>query len=218
MVIAYESQSTSLTNTVNVPSGTADGDLLVAIFNDGSSEPTAPSGWTVVDSYVHYPAGSDWVWVGYIIVSGTPPASYTWGGATGISKAVIHRFSGVGSYGGANSQANTNSTTMTYPTVTPDEDGSLVVIAGGGYYSSIPPPPVSGYSNLTLSVSRSGIAEYCLGSLVQVTASPTGSVDQTGWQAYSGLDQRGTHLWFRPAAVASTGGPFRRIAGRGLLG
>lgn len=202
MAIAYESTSTSSTNTVNVPSGTADGDLLVAVLGDGSSEFTAPAGWTTVDSYEHYPSGNDWVWVGYIIVSGTPPASYTWGGGTGITKIFMQRFSGVGSYGGFAAQSNTGSTILTCPSVTPDEDNALIVFTGGGFATSMPSVP-AGYTNEQYGGGSSGVPELFIASLIQGSAAATGDVDSTGWNAFSGLEQRGVHVWFREAASTS---------------
>jgi len=202
VAIAYQSESTASDNTVNVPSGTVDGDLLVAVLGDGGSEFTAPSGWTTVDSYEVYPAATDWSWVGYIIVSGTPPSSYTWGGGTGTTRAVIQRFSGVGSYGGSAAQSNTNSTTLTCPSVTPDQDNSLVVFTGAGFHQDSQTNP-SGYSNVYSSSVASGVPEVYIASLVQGTASATGSVNSTGWYALSDFTQRGVHLWFREAGGGS---------------
>jgi len=195
MAITYESESTASSLTINVPSGTADGDLLVAIMGDGGAELTAPVGWTTVDSYRHYPSGNDWVWFGYIIVSGSPPTSYTWTGGGTNTRGVIQRFSGVAAYGGAAAQSNTNSTILTCPSVTPSQDGSLIVFCGGGFVSGTPTTPL-GYSNSYATSSLSNSPELLIASKVQVTAASTGSVDSSGWRSYSNLDQRGVHMWF----------------------
>ena len=203
MAIAYESESSSSSNTVSVPSGTVAGDLLVGAIGSGAAELVAPAGWTTIDSFEHYPAGSDWVWVGYIVVSGTPPASYTWTGGGGTTRAVIQRFSGVDSFGGFAAQSNLASSTLTCPNVTPNVSGSLVVFYGGGFYVNTPSTPV-GYSNFHLSGGTSGVPELMLGSLVQGSAASTGSVNSMGWASYAGLTQRGVHMWFRPVGSGST--------------
>jgi hypothetical protein len=83
--------------------------------------------------------------------------------------------------------------------VTPDQDNSLVVFTGVGFHQNSETNP-SGYSNIYTSANTGGVPEIYIASLVQGTASATGSVNSTGWGAFSGLDQRGVHLWFRDIA------------------
>ncbi|HVK44103.1 MAG TPA: glycosyl hydrolase [Micropruina sp.] len=82
--------------TVPTPTGTATGDLLVAVHvmdEGGTAVAMTASGWT--QAGLHSSAGYGFLKVWTRIVSGTPPASYTFGGnAGGGAQVAILAFSG----------------------------------------------------------------------------------------------------------------------------
>ena len=77
--------NTTTTVTVSKPTGTASGDVLLAIVTNrgaNAAPSTVPSSWTLLDS-----AGSstgDIMWAGlyYLVAGGSEPADYTWSGFT----------------------------------------------------------------------------------------------------------------------------------------
>lgn len=82
--------------TVPVPAGTATGDLLTAVHvmdEGGSLAVMTATGWTLANSYAVTGWGFLKVWTQ--VVSGTPPATYTFGGnAGGGAQVAILGFSG----------------------------------------------------------------------------------------------------------------------------
>ena len=74
--------STAITNsgaglTVNRPSGTASGHVMIALVASYSSlaMSSAPSGWTLLENQA---ASNSEIWVYYRVAGGSEPASYTW--------------------------------------------------------------------------------------------------------------------------------------------
>lgn len=75
--------------TISVPSGTADGDLLIAtLTRPGTNVPTPPSGWTQVNTAAYSTAVSLYVW--YRIASSEPASySWSWSGFTAASGSML---------------------------------------------------------------------------------------------------------------------------------
>lgn len=96
-VLSYGSRANS---TINKPSGTADGDLLIAQFvleRDGSAHSaTPPAGWTLLDDFT-FDAFSAYyrTYLYWKIAGGSEPSSYTWTHTTGLSSGLLVAYSGV---------------------------------------------------------------------------------------------------------------------------
>jgi hypothetical protein len=135
MAFTFRAIATSTDSaTCNKPTGTASGDLLVALmvlFDDATVTP--PSGWTE-----HYTV-NDSSYSGAVITlkvfskvaGGSEGASYTWTGYAGAYVAVA-----IAAYSGATTPAYdesnfaesvANSTTLVAGTITTDLDGGLIL-------------------------------------------------------------------------------------------
>lgn len=84
---AATSTTTTTSVTINKPTGTTSGDLLIAVVANGgaSSAPsTVPSGWTLLDSATVTTGVTSPFWGGlyYLVAGGSEPSSYTWSGFT----------------------------------------------------------------------------------------------------------------------------------------
>lgn len=122
--------------TVSKPSGTADGDLLLAfvVIGGDQSITTVPSGWTLVDYQSTGPATGDCLHACYWKSASSEPASWVWGWSAGDDAAAV-----VLAYtGAAASPIDANAfnlmsgsvETMTSPSVTPTSS-SVAVLAFG---------------------------------------------------------------------------------------
>lgn len=72
----------SSSTTITKPTGVASGDLILALMESSGTSglglPTAPSGFTTLDSRTDTPAGQSAVVVAYKVAGGSEPSSYTW--------------------------------------------------------------------------------------------------------------------------------------------
>lgn len=100
---AHATTSYTTTMTVNKPTGTADGDLLIAVLGGGTALPTVLTGWTALGSGVDTTGGTS---VGKVLimwkVASGEPASYSW---TLTGSGGVMSCAGIMCYGGVN-QAN----------------------------------------------------------------------------------------------------------------
>src|SRR5262249_35097031 len=135
-------------NTVvlNVPNGTANGDLLVAqigaVGGSGTSI-TAPSGWTIIGSKVDN--GTDLTQAIYYRAANNEPASYTWSlgqskGNYGIMEAWKNP-DPTNPINASGSQANASSTSVTAPSITTTQDNCKLLFFGGIRSKSTWTPP-----------------------------------------------------------------------------
>ena len=121
--------------TLNKPSGTASGDVLVAAIEiGGTTTVTAPSGWTLVRSTT---SGSALTQATYVHAAGTSePASYQWRFSTSrLASGAVAAYVGVNtttpvdvSSGGSSS----GSTSIVAPSVTTTTAGDMLIGAFGG--------------------------------------------------------------------------------------
>ncbi len=91
MAISFVATATAVNSTItttslacNVPAGTANNDVMVAVISRPSSSATVstPSGWTVVPGFpVQNTNGT--TMAGFYRVAASEPASYTWSGSAG---------------------------------------------------------------------------------------------------------------------------------------
>ncbi len=132
------------TVTLNKPSGTAAGDVLVASFT-ADKNPTAstPSGWTPIVNTLNIGSGAR-VFAYYRVVGSSDPASYSWTLSTAVKWG-----GGVTAYRGVNNStpldssvvtaANTTytATSIAAPSVTTASNNAML-IGGVGFDSSSP--------------------------------------------------------------------------------
>jgi hypothetical protein len=146
--IAFRSATGTTVNgtsiTLNKPSGTASGDVLVAAIEiSGTTTVTAPSGWTLVRSTT---SGSTLTQATYVHIAGSSePSSYQWRfAASRLASGAVAAYVGVDgttpvdvSSGGSSS----GSTSIVGPSVTTTTAGELLIGAfGGAANASLTPP------------------------------------------------------------------------------
>lgn len=133
----YAYNTTGTTATCNKPSGTTEGDLMVAIINCNSNTTiTAPSGWNVIDEDDGI-ASTATVLIYYKIAGASEASSYdwTWSGNTRWGVAIA-TFSGSfdsdpssGSFSYVY-QSSSSNTAVTAPSVTTDACCSTAIFFG----------------------------------------------------------------------------------------
>ncbi len=122
--------------TLNVPSGVANGDELIAALTIQNTTPamTAPGGWTLVTSISNATANGQ-IRV-YRRIASSEPASYTWttnsnGRLQGVMRAYRNSDTTVTPFGSG--QANSSSTVVTAPGQTTTLDRSMLVWVGAEF-------------------------------------------------------------------------------------
>jgi outer membrane protein assembly factor BamB len=197
--------------TINRPTGTVKGDVMVAIIavRPSTVAITAPGGWTLVRRDDNPNGESNTLAVYRRVAGSSEPASYTWsfssntGNAGGIlSFSGVDNTSPVDVHGGA--LTTSASTSITAPSVTTTAAGAMVV-TGHEYTSSRRWTPPAGMTEAFDVASRAvnnnaGIA--VLGSYaLQATAGPTGAkVATTTGNAATGV---GITLALRPVVCGA---------------
>lgn len=122
----------------NVPTGTADGDLMFMFIKRGTSgDPTGGlTGWTLGQSNAPGGATSHWV---YYRTAASEPASYTpdWGASSSRVGVSIFTYRGVSSIDAWSDTAyTTNDTTLRAAAFTVGGTGYTIVLFGGNHVSS----------------------------------------------------------------------------------
>ncbi len=120
-VAVASASGTAATLAVSVPTGTADGDLMVAMLASGNSTPAFAAGWTTLGSALETTFG----WrVGWRRAS-SEPGSYTMTGYTTQASALIATYRNAGNPTGyANGVATDfSTTTITFPAGAAAGDG-----------------------------------------------------------------------------------------------
>lgn len=163
--------------TCNVPSGTVNGDVMIAIAMCGGVVTiTPPAGWTQLDvNFAQGPSSGSW----YRIAS-SEPASYSWTYA-GTPNCIV------GIYTAQNVDNSlpvdqhsawhrrTGATTITGDSITPTRNNELLVF--GGTASQAPATQPSGWTSRQ-NVAAGGVS-LLIGELAQGTAAATGAVNGT---------------------------------------
>ncbi|MCA1807743.1 MAG: hypothetical protein LC687_07845, partial [Actinobacteria bacterium] len=150
MAIAYESVSSTVDNGVNVddpivinkPSGTAEGDVLVAFIRFSGGASVTASGWTEVDSNTAYHK----IFMLYKVAGSSEPATYSFEpDAFVTASGIIMRFSGVDTTTPSDATSTDNSGNSAAPrglSVTTASDDAMLVLgmyfAGSGNSSTAP--------------------------------------------------------------------------------
>lgn len=141
-VATNEASGTSV--TVNVPSGTVDGDVMIAQISWMSNTVktvTPPGGWTLLETDVN----SAFEQRTYVRVASSEPANYAW-----TFSGTVRVEAGIGSFIGvdnttpidvSNGQFNSSSTSVTAPSVTTTVANALLVFCGSGNGQGTYTPP-----------------------------------------------------------------------------
>ena len=184
------------TVTVTKPSGTADGDYLVATAGTRGGTCSAPAGWTSVGE-VTYDTNRSTV---FYRIASSEGASYIFtnnGGASGIAvgiTAITGAATGTApTYAG---QANASSSTATAPTITPAAN-SLIMLVCSGNSSSISfsapaiatsdPGLTEQYESHAPNNGGDGVATVlATGVRAQATATGSGTMTMSGAQTSAG--------------------------------
>ena len=211
--IAYESHTTAVLGTdnssltINVPSGTVTGDLLLAAIATDSAETVAtPAGWTLVDRGNNTEVT---LAVFYRFAPATVPASYTFSWGTGNNEqatGAMFRFTGVNAttpLDTAATYAGAASATPTAPTITTVTNGARIVrifAADDDDLNGTPYPAghigrVSAESNTGSGTCTLGVAETS-----QATAGATGTA---AFALLASEEWRAVTVALRPAAAAT---------------
>lgn len=173
------SDSTGSSLTLNKPSGTIEGDVMVAhvVVNSASTTITTPTGWTLLRR--DNTSGSMASIIFYKVAGASEPSSYNWSFGTSRNSA-----GGIATYYNVdtstpidahNGQYNQDTSTMTAPSITTTlSNGRLLYIAGASASSS-----VSGPSGMTQQWRVGSSSMSYLAERAVTTAGPTGNVTAT---------------------------------------
>jgi hypothetical protein len=227
VAIAVASASSATANgadvTVTKPSGTVDGDLLVAV---GWSDPdgpalSAPAGWTLAGSAYSGPAGSGGVWTR---VAASEGASWTWPGST-LTANHVHVLRVTG-HGGSLDVAPVwvaipaSGTSHGAPSVTPTGTDSLLVCGWWGIFASatVTWTPPSGMTEATDARDSAGWASSSVAWVALAASGATGTKSATSTVASNGsYGSVGLALAVATAGGGSTGAAASGEAAPGLV-
>lgn len=169
--------SGTATVTIAVPTGTADGDVMIAIVQRGgaSSLPDVPAGWTSIDSQSTGPSVRN-----YWKVASSEPASYDFTASSTNIAGVIATYRGVSTVSPINTSVAWNrlatSTNITATTLTPSVHDCMIVFLGGGGGSTGTVTKPDGWNARE---ERVGNQVIVVADLLQTTATATGSITAT---------------------------------------
>lgn len=210
MAIVVESSATATATaasalTINKPSGTASGDVLVAFISmtRSSTINTPPTSWNVIEVSGTY-ANSHAYW---IKAGGSEPANYTWDEGTNTDWAgCIFRLSGVNATTQLDATTVTGedtsyNTSFTANEITTATDGAIVFAAVQREARYITTGPGGAWTDGYLSA-----AAPSLGVAYQIVAT-AGSSGSAVFTASSDNRNAFVTMAFRPAAAATTAIP-----------
>lgn len=133
--------TTSGGTTLNKPTGTVDGDLLIAALSMGNTTVSSvPSGWNLVDEKQN--AGNNWIRVYWKVASGEG-ASWSWsfGGSVGIQSACFCYASAPTAAVDTFTNAAVSGTSYNVPSITTTVPNTLQFVAfcsnGSRSYTSV---------------------------------------------------------------------------------
>lgn len=200
MAFAYRS-STSAGNasggalSINKPTGTASGDLLVAVLyleSDTNTFSSVPAGWQLAGSQAN--TGLFKIWVYYLWAGGSEPASYSWTPTTNAWRTwTMAAYSGGGGSGTQPDVANGSqgdgvviATDQTAPSITPSTDHDLLIFSYGNFSGTNVGSTSGKATNLRISFGGTTIADFLDVSPAAATgtSSPSSGV---GTQDYAAM-------------------------------
>jgi hypothetical protein len=188
---ATGTQGWGTTLTINKPTGTVDGDVMVAFMQDVPAATTAPAGWTLVGT-----ANGAYLYQRlYYKVAASEGASYAWSwSGDGYAAGGIVRYSGVDTTTVEDVAESTNTGASAAPrglSITTATDGAMVILCVGwnnnGYTHTAPTGMTEVWESTRVAFS----------DVIQATAGATGNKDAT----LSTSNDWGTIMWaLRPAS------------------
>lgn len=159
MAVAVQSVSStgfatgSATLTLTKPTGTVDGDLLIAVvivtITGNSTVSAVPSGWTLVRSSAYKPATAEAKVDTYYKIASSEGASWDWtiNTSTGSNGGGVLRITGASFVEQSSSATVANSATPSFANgLTPTIANSLLIIAGAATDVVTNPTTVSSYA------------------------------------------------------------------------
>jgi hypothetical protein len=205
MAVAFRAAATGtktggsgLNLVINVPAGTADGDVMVAMVLTGTGTTAATqASWTTLDSQTTGPTARS-----FYRIASSEPASYTFTVVDAqTSTGAIVTYSGSHATTPINQHAAynrlTSTTSISATTVTPSVDNCMIVFLGGAGAAASATPP-SGYTERA-DISQGGITVEAA-ELLQTTAAATGTVTAT---ASASTNTQGTVVAIAPPTAAT---------------
>jgi len=172
----------TFSNTVNKPSGTAAGDLLViATISYDNPVSVTCTGFTRRINNVDHGSAFDHIWVSVLdrVADGSEGASFTVSTSGGYTDTLCGRYTGASAapYDTSNWAGSTggNTTTASAPAVTTTTADELLIIVHGGYNA---PGVSAAYSGFSIDVGPNDTVNYML-SKAQAAATTVGPFTQT---------------------------------------
>lgn len=136
-VVLAEGGTSSTSLVVNVPSGIADGDVLVTFLGIGAAGLTPPGGWNLIGQATGQAVISSYIYYHVVTSAAGEPASYTWSGWTASrSTAQCVAYSGVDNTTPVDVTASTQSnaagaTTVVLASITTVTNGAMLISCAG---------------------------------------------------------------------------------------
>lgn len=192
----YSTGTTSI--TINKPSGTIEGDLMVAIIdvNVISSIPTPPSGWNLKQSDSVSTGGVFEIY--YKVAGGSEPSDYTWSWsgsqrAGGSIATFIGSFDADPQEGAFNFEEDNTSATVTSISLT--HTGSVMVIYLSGYDQAAGGVWSQSTSSFTDATANDGSNNTYIGYQLFTGPISTGDADYSVAGGSSASADKGSYLW-----------------------
>ena len=192
--------SGTLSLTINRPSGTSVGDVMIASIavRPNTATITEPAGWTLVRRIDNANANANSLAVYYKVAGGSEPANYTWTFSTSTGSAGgIQTFSGVDTTNPINVEAGQNTAnglTHATPSVTTTAANTMIVTSHGFTSSATWTPPAGmteAFDAASLTVPATGGISIEGNYAIQTAAGATGTKTAT---ASNNSDVGNTHI------------------------
>lgn len=176
---AGEANSTASGNSITIPkpSGTVEGDLLIAsiYWNDRNQDPTPPSGWTLLN-FVPSGATSSSIGAWFKVAGASEPSDYTWTSTGSVSRraGTIACFSGSYDADPEDAAVVTTDGSATSAGITTVSDCAMVVYLSG--VDAAPGATWTEPSGWTSAGPDNGTASTYIGYYYPGTAGATGTI------------------------------------------
>ncbi len=198
--ITQEANSDSGTVVITKPSGTADGDVLLAIISANSNTPTAPDGsWTSMGTVLLTAGSRSAAW--YKVAGGSEPSSYTFTtSGSSFHAAQMAAYSGVDAAvidATVPTPTTVTSTSVAAPTITTATTAAMLVCMYGALLTGA-------FSQPTGMTERGDATTTLFTSSLDEEARPTAGATGTRTSSFSGgsTGLAGFTIALKPAANA----------------
>lgn len=216
--------------TINVPAGTAAGDVMIAsvAWTPSSTTVSAPSGWTLIRQSTQGSATTSKLATYYRVATASEPAAYTWTFAgSGLTQSVggILSFHGVDASSPFDAEAGSltpaagTSVSHIAPTVTTTlDDGMLVTVHEMASSVTWTPPLISGTTRMTEPVDIASLTpNNAAGIAIEINYEARATAGATGTRtatASANADRGATQsVSLRPTPLVCWSDSFNRADG-----